>query len=89
MIENWVSQVVSSLGFMYNKSINKVLHRMFLAKCCYSSNNLCEYCWFFVCDFWSQNCAHTTIPKSVDTFRPKIHHNKNDTLDTGTLSVLS
>ena len=54
MTKNWVGQVVSSLGCIYNKKINRVWHRILLVKSCYSSNNHFEYCWFFWCDFWSQ-----------------------------------
>ena len=56
MTGNWVSQVESSLGCIYIKNIyiNIISHRILSVNCCYNSNNLCEYCWFSLCDFCSQ-----------------------------------
>ena len=52
--QNWVSQVVSSLGGIFNRNINTVGHGKVWIKSWYNSKHLYEYCWIFLCDFWSQ-----------------------------------
>ena len=71
MAQYWVSQVLSSLGSWYNWNIDRVWHRKLWIKSCYNLKNFCEWCWFFVCDLLSPNCADTSKPKFVNTLRPK------------------
>ena len=40
MTQNWVSQVLSSLGSLHNWNIDKVLHRNIWLKSWYNSKNL-------------------------------------------------
>ena len=51
MTQYWVSQVVTSLGFV------TVWDRKFQIKNCCNSKNLCEYCCFFVFDFLRQTVS--------------------------------
>ena len=71
MIQNLLSQVVSSLDSMYSKNIDIVLHRKLLMKSCYNLKPLCEYCQFFLYDLLGSNCTDTSRPKFGDTPRPK------------------
>ena len=41
MTQNWVSQVVSSLGSMYNMNIDTVWYRKLWNKIWYNSKNFC------------------------------------------------
>ena len=72
MKENWISQVVSSLGTMYNKSIDSVCHGKLWIKSWYNSKNssvnVADFSYMTLSD---SNCAYTYISKFIDTLRSK------------------
>ena len=82
MTENWVSEVVSSLGCMYKKILTEIHIE-------YYRSSVATIPIIPIATIISVNIADTSIPKCVDNLRLKIQHKKNATLDTETLSVLS
>ena len=43
MTQNWVNQVVSSLGSIENKDFGTVWYKQLFMKSWYNSKNFCEY----------------------------------------------
>ena len=54
MTQNWISQVVSSMGSMYNENSDIVSYKKLWIKSWFKSKSFCEYCSFLFYDFWSQ-----------------------------------
>ena len=71
MTKTWFSQVVSSFDSIHNRNFDTVCHRKLLIKSWYNSKNLCEYCRFFLFDFFDLNCANNSRPKFDVALRPK------------------
>ena len=63
--QNWITQVVSSLGF------RTVWHRQLFMKCWYNLEYLWEFCWLFVCHFL---CQILLIPPGQNVSIP-LHQN--------------
>ena len=81
MTQNWVSQVLSNLGSMWNVDFGTVWHRNVFMKSWYNSKSLCEYFWFFVCDFLCQTLPdqYVSIPsdQNVSILLVRIICNRN------------